>query len=230
MPSASGFLVEREVQTLQKLLKNPPKPFVAILGGAKVSDKIDVLTNLSEKTDVIYIGGGMAYTFLKAQGRLIGKSILDAEKVDFARSLLQSSAKVHIPVDHVVSDQLEAGGQVQKTQGADIQDGWLGVDIGPKSVAELEKVLSQAKTIFWNGPLGVFENPEFSQGTLACAQFVAKATRNGAFSVVGGGDSVSALKKSGCDKDVSHISTGGGASLEFLEGKALPGINVLPEA
>lgn len=227
LPSAAGFLLEKEIEVLQKLLHQPQRPYLAILGGAKVSDKIDVLLNLAQKADMIAIGGGMAYTFLKAQGYEIGKSLLEADKVEFAQSLLNSKIQITIPVDHVVTDKIEAGSKFKITSGPQIEKDAIAVDIGPKSIQQLQQMILKAKTIFWNGPLGIFEIPEFSKGTIECAKTVAEATQKGAFSVVGGGDSIAAINKSGCAQSISHISTGGGASLEFLEGKTLPGIEAL---
>ena len=230
LPSAAGFLLLKELEVLGRLMKNPEHPFLTIIGGAKVSDKINVIQNLSGKSDRIVVGGGMAYTFLKAQGRGIGKSLLEADKIDFVKSLNGASSKLLLPVDHIVADKPEAGAKVETTPDQNIADGWMGVDIGPKSVKEIEKLVQSAKTIFWNGPLGIFEVPEFAGGTMAVAKMIAEATKKGAFTVVGGGDSIAAINKSGVAKSISHISTGGGASLEFLEGKALPGVEALPDA
>lgn len=230
LPSAAGFLLERELEVLGKILKNPERPFVTILGGAKVSDKIDVIQSLSIKADHICIGGGMAYTFLKSQGYGIGKSLLEADKIDFAKSLNGKGSKLTLPVDHLIADRPEAGAKTQTTSDPNIADGWMGVDIGPQSIRKIGELIASAKTLFWNGPLGIFEVPEFGKGTVECAKMIAQATRKGAFSVVGGGDSIAALNQSGCAKSISHISTGGGASLEFLEGKALPGVEALPNA
>ncbi|OGR57105.1 MAG: phosphoglycerate kinase [Elusimicrobia bacterium RIFCSPLOWO2_02_FULL_39_32] len=227
LPSGSGFLLQNEILALQKLLQNPEHPFLTILGGAKVSDKINVIQNLLPKSESIVIGGGMSYTFLKAQGFQIGNSLLEEEKINFVKSLNGSKSKIALPLDHLVTEKIDSGSKANITQDQNIAQGWIGVDIGPKTILQIEKLISQAKTIFWNGPLGVFEIPEFSSGTVACAKMIAQATKKGAFSVVGGGDSIAALNFSGCAKDISHISTGGGASLEFLEGKALPGIEAL---
>jgi phosphoglycerate kinase len=230
LPSAAGLLLIKELEVLGRLIKNPEHPFLTIIGGAKVSDKINVIQNLSGKSDRIVVGGGMAYTFLKAQGHTIGKSLLEEDKIEFVKSLNGTAQKLLLPVDHVVTEKIEAGAPVQTTADKNISDGWIGVDIGPKSVQEIEKLVSSAKTIFWNGPLGIFEIPEYSNGTMAVAKMIAKATEKGAFTVVGGGDSIAAINKSGMAKSISHISTGGGASLEFLEGKALPGVEALPNA
>ncbi|MBO7612141.1 MAG: phosphoglycerate kinase [Elusimicrobia bacterium] len=237
--SAAGYLVEKEIKFLGDALNAPVKPFLAILGGAKVSDKINVIENLLGKVDAIIIGGAMAYTFLKAQGYKTGKSLVEEDKLDLAKSLLKKAedkgVKFLLPIDHVIATAVDfekkevpAGATVKNTDGLDIEDGFMGVDAGPKSIAKFSEIVKSAKTIVWNGPLGIFEVPEFSKGTVEIAKLVAAATDNGAISVVGGGDSVSAVKKAGVDKRISHVSTGGGASLEFLEGKDLPGIAALP--
>ena len=237
--AAAGYLVEKELKFLGDALNAPVKPFLAILGGAKVSDKINVIENLLSKVDSIIIGGAMAYTFLKAQGYKTGKSLVEEDKLDLAKDLLKKAeskgVKFLLPVDHVIATVVDfetksvpAGATVKNTDGLDIEDGFMGVDAGPKSIAKFSEVVKAAKTIVWNGPLGIFEVPEFSKGTVEIAKLVAEATKGGAISVVGGGDSVSAVKKAGVDKDITHVSTGGGASLEFLEGKDLPGISSLP--
>lgn len=237
--SAAGYLVEKEIKFLGDALNAPVKPFLAILGGAKVSDKINVIENLLGKVDAIIIGGAMAYTFLKAQGYKTGKSLVEEDKLDLAKSLLKKAqdkgVKFLLPIDHVIATAVDfekkevpAGATVKNTDGLDIEDGFMGVDAGAKSIAKFSEIVKSAKTIVWNGPLGIFEVPEFSKGTVEIAKLVAEATDNGAISVVGGGDSVSAVKKAGVDKRISHVSTGGGASLEFLEGKDLPGIAALP--
>ena len=237
--SAAGYLVEKEIKFLGDALNAPVKPFLAILGGAKVSDKINVIENLLGKVDAIIIGGAMAYTFLKAQGYKTGKSLVEEDKLDLAKSLLEKAkskgVKFLLPIDHVIATAVDfekkevpAGATVKNTDGLDIEDGFMGVDAGPKSIEKFSEIVKSAKTIVWNGPLGIFEVPEFSKGTVEIAKLVATATDNGAISVVGGGDSVSAVKKAGVYKRISHVSTGGGASLEFLEGKDLPGIAALP--
>ena len=237
--SAAGYLVEKEIKFLGDALNAPVKPFLAILGGAKVSDKINVIENLLGKVDAIIIGGAMAYTFLKAQGYKTGKSLVEEDKLDLAKSLLKKAqdkgVKFLLPIDHVIATAVDfekkevpADATVKNTDGLDIEDGFMGVDAGPKSIEKFSEIVKSAKTIVWNGPLGIFEVPEFSKGTVEIAKLVAAATDNGAISVVGGGDSVSAVKKAGVDKRISHVSTGGGASLEFLEGKDLPGIAALP--
>lgn len=237
--SVAGYLVEKEIKFLGDALNAPVKPFLAILGGAKVSDKINVIENLLGKVDAIIIGGAMAYTFLKAEGYKTGKSLVEEDKLDLAKSLLKKAkdkgVKFLLPIDHVIATAVDfdkkevpAGATVKNTEGLDIDDGFMGVDAGPKTIEKFSEIVKSAKTIVWNGPLGIFEVPEFSKGTVEIAKLVATATDNGAISVVGGGDSVSAVKKAGVDKRISHVSTGGGASLEFLEGKDLPGIASLP--
>ena len=237
--SVAGYLVEKEIKFLGDALNAPVKPFLAILGGAKVSDKINVIENLLGKVDAIIIGGAMAYTFLKAEGYKTGKSLVEEDKLDLAKSLLKKAkdkgVKFLLPIDHVIATAVDfekkevpVGATVKNTEGLDIDDGFMGVDAGPKTIEKFSEIVKSAKTIVWNGPLGIFEVPEFSKGTVEIAKLVATATDNGAISVVGGGDSVSAVKKAGVDKRISHVSTGGGASLEFLEGKDLPGISSLP--
>jgi phosphoglycerate kinase len=238
--AGAGFLVEKELKFLGDALNNPVTPFLAILGGAKVSDKINIIENLLSKVDAIIIGGAMAYTFLKAQGIETGTSLVEDDKLDLAKELLKKAkdkgVNFLLPLDHVIADKVDfatksvpAGATVKNTVSTSIEAGFMGVDVGPKTIAEFSQVVKSAKTIVWNGPLGIFEIDRFSKGTVEIAKLVAEATGNGAVSVVGGGDSVSAVKKAGVDKQISHISTGGGASLEFLEGKELPGIAALPE-
>lgn len=231
--SCMGFLVEKEIKFLGEAMKNPARPFVAIIGGAKVSDKIAILENLADKVDALVIGGAMAYTFMLNKKIGVGLSLVEKDKVAMAGAILEkalaSKCRVLLPIDHIIAQKIEKGAEHKTTDGVEIPDGWMGVDIGPSSVARLAPVITGAKTILWNGPLGVFEIDEFSKGTVEVAKLVASATQKGAVSIVGGGDSVSAVKKAGLDKKISHISTGGGASLEFLEGKELPGIAVLKD-
>lgn len=228
LPSVAGFLLEKEIQYLGNAVDNPKRPFVAILGGAKVKDKIKVIDNLLNKVDALLIGGGMAYTFLKAQGKTIGSSKLDKDGFDTARLALDKAAKKNIPillpVDNVIGDKFDANANVQ-TVGADIPDGWMGLDIGPKTIKLFEDKLKNAKTIVWNGPLGVFEMEKFASGTKEVAAFIAKL--KGVTSIIGGGDTAAAMLKFKLDDKMSHISTGGGASLEYLEGRGLPGIDAL---
>ncbi|HEY3839581.1 MAG TPA: phosphoglycerate kinase, partial [Bryobacteraceae bacterium] len=230
--SAAGLLMEKEIEYMGKALHDPAKPFVAILGGAKVSDKIEVIRNLMTKVDSLIIGGGMAYTFLKAKGHEIGKSLLEADKIELAKELLkeaqQRNVKLLLPVDHVVAMQV-APDAVTRTigEGQPIPADQIGLDIGPKSIELFSEEIGKAKTIVWNGPMGVFEMPPFAAGTRKVARAV--ADNAGATSIVGGGDSVAAVKDAGVAEKITHISTGGGASLEFLEGKKLPGVEALTD-
>ncbi|MFA5424807.1 MAG: phosphoglycerate kinase [Phycisphaerae bacterium] len=231
-PRVIGFLIEKELKFLGETVSNPDKPFVAILGGAKVSDKIGVIENLMNKVDTILIGGAMAYTFFKAQGFKIGKSLCEDDFLDKATALLEQAKKLDceivLPEDSVVAREIKPGAE-HKNVLKDIEDDWLGLDIGPKTCRLFAEKLEGAKTIVWNGPMGVFETPPFDEGTKAVARAVAAATDAGARSVVGGGDSASALNKLGLADRISHISTGGGASLEFLEGKKFVCIEILDE-
>jgi phosphoglycerate kinase len=230
--SAAGLLMEKELEYLGKALQHPERPFIAILGGAKVSDKIAVIQNLMKKVDALIIGGGMAYTFLKAQGEQVGKSLVEEDKVDLARQLLQE-AKTHklkflLPVDHVVAEKIDANAAVQiVNSGHPIPANMMALDIGPKTTEIFADEISRARTIVWNGPMGVFEVAPFAKGTVNIAQAVAENA--GATSIVGGGDTVSAVHSAGVADKITHISTGGGASLEFLEGKKLPGVEALTD-
>jgi phosphoglycerate kinase len=231
--SAAGLLMEKELAYLGKAITNPARPFVAILGGAKVSDKIEVVENLINIADAMLIGGGMAYTFLKAQGQPIGKSLVENEKLDLAKKILDAARaknfKFLLPVDHVIAPEFKADAPATTVDVAATPDDQMGLDIGPKSIALYAAEISRAKTIVWNGPMGVFEMPAFAKGTLEIAKAVAAATAGGATSIVGGGDSVAAVHQSGVADKISHISTGGGASLEFLGGRKLPGVEALTE-
>ncbi|HET6145015.1 MAG TPA: phosphoglycerate kinase [Candidatus Acidoferrales bacterium] len=231
--AAAGLLMERELAYMGKALSSPERPFVAVLGGAKVSDKIEVVENLTRVADSMLIGGGMAYTFLKSQGLPIGKSLVEADKLDLARKLLadakQRNFQLLLPTDHVLGKQFKADTETQTTSVNATPEGWMGLDIGPQTIANYSAQLARAKTIVWNGPMGVFEMPAFAKGTLEIARAVAAATANGATSIVGGGDSVAAIHAAGLADKVSHISTGGGASLEFLGGRKLPGVEALTE-
>ena len=223
----AGLLLAKEIEYFDKALSNPPKPFVAILGGAKVSDKIMVIENLMKKVDTILIGGGMAYTFLKALGMEIGNSKLEADKIDVAKSLMQKAkekgVKLILPVDHLIADKIDAVSNTRVVTDV-VPQGWMGVDIGPKTVDEFKKELRYAKMIIWNGPLGIFEITKFSRGTEDVARFIAGLKT---ISIIGGGDTASAIAKFGLEHAMTHISTGGGASLEYMEGKVLPGIAAL---
>ncbi len=222
--SAAGFLIDKEIQYLGKILTNPDKPFTAIMGGSKVSDKILILEQLAKKVDSILVGGGMAYTLLKAQGKPVGASKVEADRLDLAKKIL-TQARIILPVDHIAADKFDAAAKTQVV--ADVPDGWMGLDIGPKSVELFKAELSKAKTVLWNGPLGVFEMDPFAKGTKAVAEHLAGL--QGVTTVVGGGDTAAAVEKFNVADKMSHVSTGGGASLEFLEGKVLPGIAALSD-
>ena len=229
--AAAGLLMEKELAYLGRALKNPARPFVAILGGAKVSDKIEVVENLMKIADALLIGGGMAYTFLKAQGVPIGKSLVENDKLDLAKKILAdadaSGRKLLLPVDHVTAPEFKADSPPTTADINVTPEDQMGLDIGPKTIAAYNAEIAKAKTIVWNGPMGVFEMPAFAKGTLEVAKAVAAATGAGAVSIVGGGDSVAAVHQSGLADQISHISTGGGASLEFLGGRKLPGVEAL---
>jgi len=230
---AAGFLMQKELDYLGSALSNPKRPYCAVLGGAKISGKIDVITNLMDKVDTLIIGGGMAFTFLKAQGKEIGKSLLENEKLDLAKELLEklhsSNIKFLLPVDVVVADEFSNDSPSQTVSVDKIPSDKRGLDIGKESVKLFTDELLKSNTIIWNGPMGVFEMSNFAKGTFAIAQALAKATEKGAVTVIGGGDSAAAISEAGLEDKVSHVSTGGGASLEFLEGKVLPGVAALTE-
>ena len=234
-PAVSGFLLEKEIQFLGDAVENPVRPFVAILGGATVSDKLAVVKALLNKVDTLIIGGGMAYTFKKAQGVAVGASLCEDDQVAYCKEMLEAAAakgiKILLPVDNVIADKFPAekdASDVQlKTVEGDIPDGWMGLDIGPKTVELFAGAVKDAKTVVWNGPMGCFEFAPLSKGTYGVCDAVAGVKANGGVSIIGGGDSVSAVKKSGKADSMSHVSTGGGASLEFLEGKELPGVKAL---
>jgi phosphoglycerate kinase len=231
---AAGFLMMKELNYLGRVIENPARPFVAILGGSKISGKIDVIANLLPKVDKVIIGGGMAYTFFKAQGLEIGNSLLEADKVDYAKYILaEGGDKIVLPTDCMVTDffDFEARkiGKLNLVGTDAIPRDWQGLDIGSRSIDNFRSVLSDAKTVVWNGPMGVFEIPETAKGTYAIADLLADATAAGAATVIGGGDSASAVDKAGVADKVSHVSTGGGASLEFMEGKMLPGVAALTD-
>ena len=228
LPAAAGYLMKKELDFLGKALESPERPFVAILGGAKVSDKIGVIENLIEKVDTLIIGGGMAYTFFVAQGYNVGKSLLEEDKVDLAKGLMEKAEKKGVkfllPIDNVVADDFNNDANRKIVPSSAIPDGWEGLDIGPETRALFAREIEGAKTVVWNGPMGVFEMPNFAEGTKAVAEALAKC---GGITIIGGGDSASAVKKLGFADKMTHISTGGGASLEFLEGKELPGVAAL---
>ena len=231
LPAVAGFLMEKEIEYLGKAIENPARPYVAIIGGAKISGKIDVIQNLMGKVDALLIGGGMMFTFYKAQGMEIGKSLLEQDKVELAKKILDEakakSVKLLLPVDTLVADKFDNAAATKVVPVNAIPSDWAGVDIGPETIKRFTDEITKAKTVVWNGPMGVFEMPNFAKGTTAVAQALAVATKRGAVTIVGGGDSASAIAQAGLDTSVSHVSTGGGASLEFLEGKVLPGVAAL---
>ena len=230
LPAVSGFLIEKELKFLGKALNNPERPFMAILGGAKVSDKIGVIDNLLEKVDALLIGGGMAYTFFKAQGYNVGDSLCEEDKLDLAKELMQKAkdkgVKLMLPVDTKIGKEPKAGTETKTVACTEILDGWEGLDIGEKTINMFKEELQKAKTVVWNGPLGLFEVDEFAVGTNEIAKVLADLD---ATTIIGGGDSAAAVRKAGLQDKMTHISTGGGASLEFLEGKKLPGIECLQD-
>ena len=226
-----GYLMAAEIKNADKVILETRKPFTAILGGAKVSDKILIIENLIEKADNIIIGGGMAYTFFKAQGFYVGSSLVEDERLETAKEVLAKAAakgcKILLPVDSLIADKFAADAQSKTTDSNNIPDGWMGLDIAERAISEFRNVILVSKTILWNGPMGVFEMLPFQKGTIAIAQAVAEATKHGAFSLVGGGDSVAAVHQFGLADQVSYVSTGGGALLEYFEGKELPGIKAI---
>ena len=233
LETVAGFLMEKEINYIGKTLENPKRPFVAIIGGAKVSDKIGVIENMIDKVDTIIIGGGMAHTFDASKGYPVGDSLVERDKIDLAKELLEKAekkgVKVVLPVDLVIADKFAADANTKIVDVDKVPDGWQALDSGPKTSEEYVNALKGAKTVIWNGPMGVFEFDAFAKGTEAVARAVAQATKEGAISIVGGGDSIAALKKTGLSEKISHISTGGGATLELLEGKVLPGIAALAD-
>ena len=230
IPAVCGFLIQKEIEVMGKALDNPVRPFVAVLGGAKVSDKIGVITNLLEKVDTLIVGGAMAYTFLKAEGHNVGISLCEEDKLELASELLakakEKGVSLLLPVDHVAADKFDEAAEPVTVEGKDIPEGLMGMDIGPKSVELFKEAVKNAKTVIWNGPMGVFEFKNFAGGTFAVAEAIAETD---CISIIGGGDSVAAVTKLGFADKMTHISTGGGASLEFLEGLELPGIAALNE-
>jgi len=228
-----GLLMNAEISNAEKVLNSSEKPFTAILGGAKVSDKIEIIENLLKKADNIIIGGGMAYTFLKAQGKEIGSSLCEEDKLDLANDILSKAKEknviIHLPADSVVADKFAEDANTKMVDNDHIEKGWMGLDIGEASIKDFSKTIMASKTILWNGPMGVFEMKKFQMGTKAIAEAIAEATENGAYSLVGGGDSVAAVNEFGLSDKVSYVSTGGGALLEYFEGKELPGIKAIRE-
>jgi phosphoglycerate kinase len=231
LPAYAGLLMEKEIEFLSKLMENPERPFAAIIGGAKVSGKIKVLRNLVDKVDILVIGGGMANTFMLAQGKAVGKSLVEPDRVEDARAIMESAAKhgtkIILPVDVVVAKEVTRGSEYKTLSADKVPASWNIVDVGKLSIEAMRKALEPARTVFWNGPLGVFEIPSFSVGTKEIARFLAGRAQAGATVVIGGGDSVAAVEQQGLADKMTHISTGGGASLEFMEGKELPGVAIL---
>ncbi len=231
--SVAGYLIQKELEFIGTALASPRRPFAAILGGAKISGKIDVITNLIDKIDILVIGGGMVFTFAKAMGYAIGNSLLEEDKVALAKEIIEkvqkSDVKLFFPCDAVVASEISDNAETEIVDIAKIPDGKMGLDIGPKSIAVFQEALKEAQTVVWNGPMGVFESKPFAAGTTAIAELLAELTSKGATTIVGGGDSAAAVSQAGLDDKLSHISTGGGASLEFMEGKILPGIDALTD-
>lgn len=232
-PAVSGYLLEKEIKYLEDSVNNPDRPFIAILGGAKVSDKIGVIENLLSKVDSILIGGGMTYTFYKAKGLPVGNSLVEEDKVELAGELMKKAEEAGVnfmlPIDSVVAKEFKNEAEHKVVDEDGIEEGWMALDIGPQTSIAFSNSIKNAKTVVWNGPMGVFEMENFAEGTFEVANALAKATENGATTIIGGGDSSSAIKKAGLSDKVSHVSTGGGASLEYLEGKELPGVAVLTD-
>ena len=228
LPSAAGFLLEKEIKVLSKLLQNPERPFLLILGGAKVFDKVGVIKNLLDRVNTVILGGALSYTFVKAKNWDVGNSYVEYDKLDLVKGILEEARKrrieFHTPLDHIIASKIAADSNYIRTERGTIPSSWIGVDIGPKAIEEYKDCIKRAKTIFWNGPMGVFEIEPFAQGTMEIARALASAD---AYTVVGGGDSLAAVKKAGVREKIDHLSTGGGASLEFLEGRILPGIAAL---
>jgi len=233
LPSGAGFLLQKEIKYLKQALEEPERPFLAILGGDKISTKIGVINKLLSKVDSLILGGAMAYTFLRAENIGTGSSMVEEDKIDTAGEILKQASKkkvtVLLPLDHIIANKASEDAESKEISEVAIPEGWIGVDIGSFSVKRFSSAIKSAKTILWNGPMGIFEIDKFSQGTKAIAEAIAEATKKGSISIVGGGDSVAAVTKSGLQENVSHISTGGGAALEFLEGKELPGIAALKD-
>ena len=228
-----GYLIDNELKSMDKVLHHSEKPFTAIMGGAKVSDKIEVIENLLDKVDTLIIGGGMTYTFIKARGGKIGASLVEEDKLDLANDLIKKAeaknVKLYLPVDNVIADKFENDAKTDETPVDEVPDGWMGLDIGQKTIEGFSKIIKHSKTILWNGPMGVFEMSSFQKGTETIARVIAETTEKGAYSLIGGGDSVAAINKYNLKDKVSYVSTGGGAMLEYIEGKELPGVKAIRE-
>jgi len=233
LPSAAGFLLQKEIKYLKQALEEPERPFLAVLGGAKISTKIGVIKNLLSRVDTLIIGGAMAYTFLRAENIGTGSSMVEEDRIAMAREILREASEkkvtVLLPLDHLIANRVSQDAESKEISEVTIPEGWIGVDIGSFSIRRFSSTIKSSKTILWNGPMGIFEIDKFSKGTKVIAEAIAQATKKGSISVVGGGDSVAAVTKAGLQDNMSHISTGGGASLEFLEGKELPGIEALKD-
>ena len=229
----AGYVMERELENANRVMQKTDRPYTAIMGGAKISDKILIIEKLMDKVDNLVIGGGMCFTFFKAIGGAIGNSLVETDKLDLARELIQkakdSGVDLHLPIDSIIADASDNDAKVDVSQNHAIPDGWMGLDLGPQSCEVFSKIIEKSKTILWNGPMGVFEMPNFSAGTATIAQAVVTATENGGFSLIGGGDSAAAVNSMGFGDRVSYVSTGGGALLEYMEGKELPGVMALQE-
>ncbi len=228
---AAGFVMAAELDNAKKVLEHTVRPFTAIMGGAKISDKILIIEKLLDKVNHLIIGGGMAYTFFKAMGGSIGNSLVEVDKLDLAKELIQKAkakgVELHLPIDSIIADKFDANANTEVSNNNSIKDGWMGLDIGPQACVVFSKVVEESKTILWNGPMGVFEMAKFENGTKTIAEAVVRATEKGAFSLIGGGDSAAAVAKFGFEEKVSYVSTGGGALLEYFEGKVLPGVKAL---
>ena len=228
-----GYLIGNELKSMDMILHQPEKPFTAIMGGAKVSDKIQVIENLLDKIDNLIIGGGMTYTFIKARGGKIGNSLVEEDKLDMANDLIKKAeaknVKLYLPVDNVIADKFENDAKTEETPVDEVPDGWMGLDIGQKTIEGFSEIIKHSKTILWNGPMGVFEMSNFQNGTETIAKVIAETTEKGAYSLIGGGDSVAAINKYNLKDKVSYVSTGGGAMLEYIEGKELPGVKAIRE-
>ena len=228
-----GYLIDNELKSMDKVLHHSEKPFIAIMGGAKVSDKIEVIENLLDKVDTLIIGGGMTYTFIKARGGKIGASLVEEDKLDLANDLIKKAeaknVKLYLPVDNVIADKFENDAKTDETPVDEVPDGWMGLDIGQKTIEGFSEIIKHSKTILWNGPMGVFEMSSFQKGTETIARVIAETTEKGAYSLIGGGDSVAAINKYNLKDKVSYVSTGGGAMLEYIEGKELPGVKAIRE-
>lgn len=231
LPTIAGLLLEKEINHLSDRIENAEHPFLAIIGGDKITSKIGILKNLLNKVNSLIVGGGMTYTFLKTYNIEIGNSIWEPEKLDLAKEIIQQAkeknVRLFLPLDHIIAQRIDPEAEIRETENVDIPEGWMGVDIGPLTITRLAPIIAKAKTIFWNGPMGIFEIDKFATGSLKIAELIGKATENGTITIAGGGATVTVALRAGIQNKISHLSTGGGAALEFLEGKELPGITVI---